>query len=197
MELRKIRKEMRMTQKEFSEMLGLTQGYLSELETGKSPITQNILNALQDNNIDFVLEKNRNEETTIFIPVVDVQVSAGSGIMNSSELVTGSFEIGERFRHQFGRDIAIVSVSGDSMSPTICHQDWLLVHRQDDIQSEGIFVFLQDNELRVKRIQKELSGRILIISDNPKYQTEVLDNFDNSFIETKVIGKVVGIIQKA
>lgn len=194
MELRKIRKEMRMTQKEFADMLGLTQGYLSELETGKSPITQNIINTLKDHNLDISKEEN---ERPISIPIMDVQASAGPGVMNSVDMIAGSLPMSEKFGMHFGDNVAIISVSGDSMEPTISHQDWLLVRRQEEIQSEGIFVFLQDNELRVKRIQKELSGRLLVMSDNPKYQTEIYTQDDLNFLETRIIGKVVGIIQKA
>lgn len=191
--IRQIRKEMRMTQKDFAKMMGLTQGYLSELETGKSPITDNIINLFQDHEINLEIQK----KNVVAIPVIDVSASAGPGIENISELVTESVEISDRFIHQFGKDIAIVTVSGDSMEPTISHQDWLLVHRQDTIQNEGIFVFLQDNELRVKRIQRLLTGKILVISDNPKYQMESYTQNDSLLSEAKIVGRVVGIIQKA
>ncbi|MGL4393980.1 MAG: LexA family transcriptional regulator [Brevinema sp.] len=193
MGIKKIRKEMRMTQKEFAEMLGLTQGYLSELETGKSPITQNIINMLRDHNLDLILDADHKQMS---IPIVDIQAAAGTGVTNASELVSGSLPLSDKFSAYFGDNVAIISVSGDSMEPTISHQDWLLVRRQEEILSEGIFVFLQDNELRVKRIQKELSGRVLVISDNEKYHTEVYTNEDLELLETKVIGRVVGIIQK-
>jgi len=192
MELRKIRKELRMTQIEFSELLGLTQGYLSELETGKSPVTQNIINALKDNSIPYEITK---DNLPLMIPIVDVRASAGPGVINSTELITDTIESSERFLNQFGEKTVIITISGDSMEPTISHNDWLLVHKQEVLQSEGIFVFIQDNELRVKRIQKEISGRILVISDNPKYQTEIYDANSLSVIDTKIIGKVVGIIQ--
>ncbi|MGL4562233.1 MAG: LexA family transcriptional regulator [Brevinema sp.] len=193
MGLKQIRKEMRMTQKEFADMLGLTQGYLSELETGKSPITQNIINVLKDHNLDLSLHT---EQKQMSIPIVDVQASAGAGVENVAELVTDSLPMSDKFSSHFGDNVAIISVCGDSMEPTISHQDWLLVRRQEEIHSEGIFVFLQDNELRVKRIQKELSGRVLVISDNEKYHTEVYTQEDLVLLETKIIGRVVGIIQK-
>jgi phage repressor protein C with HTH and peptisase S24 domain len=62
-----------------------------------------------------------------------------------------------------------MDVVGDSMEPTICNGDTLLVDKSDTELKDGhIYVVTLFDELRVKRIAKALKF-ISLISDNKKY----------------------------
>lgn len=56
--------------------------------------------------------------------------------------------------------------------------------------------FLQDNELRCKRIQKDSHGSIYIISDNPKYNEEYYPVGSDHLGYMILVGKGVGILNK-
>ena len=130
------------------------------------------------------------------VPIVDVQASAGMGIINENELMIGTTEIGLEFKNYWGLDVVIIKISGDSMEPTIAKNSWILVKKSDYLKSEGIFIFLQDNELRCKRIQKKGSGEIIVKSDNPLYETEIYPKGSTQLGDLILLGEVVGNIDK-
>jgi len=54
-----------------------------------------------------------------------------------------------------------------------------------------IFVFREDNDLRVKKLKWELSGTLSIISNNPSFQTEILEPDILALTNFEIIGKVI------
>jgi len=60
---------------------------------------------------------------------------------------------------------------------------------------EGIFVIRSDSLLMVKRIQRQLGNRLRISSDNPAYESFMIDlNKEN--LDFDIVGKVIWIIKK-
>lgn len=75
------------------------------------------------------------------------------------------------------------------MVPTIDDTDILFIDsRYKNFDVDGIYAFAFNDELRVKRIQKKLDGRIAVISDNKAYDTDYIDSSNASAIN--VVGKV-------
>ena len=58
-------------------------------------------------------------------------------------------------------------IKGDSMFPTIIDRGTVLWQATAEFINEGIYLFRQDNELKVKRLQKIAPGVFRVISDNP------------------------------
>lgn len=58
-------------------------------------------------------------------------------------------------------------IKGDSMFPTIIDRGTVLWQATAEFTNEGIYLFRQDNELKVKRLQKIAPGVFRVISDNP------------------------------
>lgn len=75
-------------------------------------------------------------------------------------------------------DCFCTRVDGDSMHPTLIDQGTVLWHAVTQYTREGIYLFRQGDELRVKRLQRLNINSFNVISDNPNkgiYPTTSLD----------------------
>lgn len=83
-------------------------------------------------------------------------------------------------------------VRGDSMNPTLIDRGTVLWKMQNTYTTEGIYLFRQVNELRIKRLQRINSHTFRIISDNSNkdiYPTESLDLRDMESHEFAIYGR--------
>lgn len=131
-----------------------------------------------------------------YIPMYDVEVSAGYGA-DAYGITEPNTYLAFRKDWLKGRslavkDLSVVTASGDSMNPTIGNKDSLLVDTSKNNPVDGrIYVIRSSDTLWVKRIQRQLDGTLLLISDNEAYPPMHLDLRDNHDIE--VIGQVVNV----
>lgn len=127
------------------------------------------------------------------IPIKQWQVgaSAGAGSLVDDE-IAGSIAFGPKWLKQLGADpanLALITVDGDSMEPTLCDGDDIMVdHSAAEARlRDGIYVLRMDDVLLVKRLAVGPSGKISIRSDNPQYP-----DWDDVDVETvNIIGRVV------
>lgn len=133
----------------------------------------------------------RNDHPTI--PVFDVSASAGQGItVNEYEPIAANLAFPENYlRHitsTHPRNLAIISVTGGSMMPTVAHDDIVMVDTtKKNTSFDGIFVVRVDDLLKVKRVQVDQKSAIVTLrSDNPLYPDETRPALD-----VEVIGRVV------
>jgi transcriptional regulator with XRE-family HTH domain len=88
------------------------------------------------------------------------------------------------------KDLALLTVKGDTMSPTLSEGDIVLVDlRASRIVDSAIYILEFDDAFLVKRIQRRLDGSVVIKSDNPVYEPEVL--LEEQVKSLKVAGRVV------
>lgn len=86
--------------------------------------------------------------------------------------------------------LKLFKASGDSMENTIEDGNILLVDTsRTDYHNGGIYVLTINNDWFVKRLRLKINGDLEIISDNPKYEPEILR--PNTDIEINVIGRVI------
>ncbi len=87
-------------------------------------------------------------------------------------------------------DLRLLSVRGDSMEPTLCHNDTVMIDTTKQSPSPpGMFVLFDGFGLVAKRMERTGDSdapRVRIISDNPQYTT-----YERSIDEIFVIGRVV------
>jgi len=123
-----------------------------------------------------------------------VDVSAGGGTIVSSEQPGESYYfrkawIKERLNAS-PDDLRMLYVRGDSMEPTLCHNDIILVDTTRKTPSPpGIFVLFDGFGLVAKRLEHITHQRqphIRIISDNPQYSI-----YERSIEETFIVGRIV------
>lgn len=113
---------------------------------------------------------------TVAVPLLDVSASCGFGedfansVFALIRFVRVSYEFIRRYCSSANvRSLQLVTVSGDSMVPTLSDGDAVLVDvSQKEPTSDGIYAVLMNNRIFVKRLQNLPDG-INLISDNPVY----------------------------
>ncbi|MCL2891635.1 LexA family transcriptional regulator [Brenneria tiliae] len=121
------------------------------------------------------------------VEILDISASAGSGQIVSSDFVetVRAIEYSQRQgRTLFGGKpdsvIKVITVNGDSMSDTIEPGDQIFVDISvHTFEGDGIYVFTYGATLHVKRLQM-LKDRLLVLSDNQKYQPWSVDKQDEA-----------------
>jgi phage repressor protein C with HTH and peptisase S24 domain/DNA-binding Xre family transcriptional regulator len=130
---------------------------------------------------------------TIMVPVYDeIMASAGSGRYNDDETAK-YMPIKRAFLRDFFNitnfiNISIISVTGDSMQPSIPEKCYLLVCKMD-VRDGQICVARVEGELYVKRLQKR--PRLRLLSDNKSYEPINI----NEGMDFAIIGVVAGVLK--
>jgi len=136
-----------------------------------------------------------NARAYIEIPLLNIKASAGHG----AEILTEESDKSLIFKkewitahHLQSKDLVMIQAKGDSMEPSIHSGDELLIDKSPmDRFVDGLYIIRIEKDLFVKRLRKRLTGAIDIISDNPAYPTETIDDSNADLLH--VIGKVVWV----
>lgn len=135
-------------------------------------------------------------EDAICIPLLDVRASCGiKEALNPNAAVVEVLQVTKEWvTRNCGdvntRSLNLITVTGDSMEPTLQDGDFVIVDRSvDRFHTDSMFVFTIDDSLYIKRIQR-IGRRIHVISDNPMYKPYILEpqDLDHGFA---VRGRVV------
>jgi len=129
------------------------------------------------------------------LPVYDATASAGPGQEIDREAVVHRIAFREEWVRGVSKapldQLAVITIDGDSMEPTLRTGDTVLVDfRQNQPgDKDGIYVIRTGNGLQVKRVQVELGRppRLTVLSDNPAYQPQR----HLSAEDVQVIGRVI------
>jgi phage repressor protein C with HTH and peptisase S24 domain len=116
---------------------------------------------------------------TTQIVILDVVAGAGNGIDNIEAEVVGYLPFSREKLRLLGIKPEMVrahELRGDSMEPTIMDRACVLVDiTKRDLVDGRIYSLRAPEGLRVKRIQRQMDGSVLLISDNrDRYQPERL-----------------------
>jgi len=185
---------MELTQTEFAEQLGVTKSYISLVETGKQAPSKRILKKIDSLQKSIKYE---DSEDIIRIPLLDIQASAGSGIINYDKNVKSWVGIPDIFIFPHNpQHVALLEVEGFSMEPLMRQGDLLLVV-EDDIEliSEKVYIIRMAEELRVKRVVRNSNGNIIIWSDNESFGREELTPKQWEERNINVVAKVIKVIK--
>ena len=121
-----------------------------------------------------------------------INVSAGGGAYTSNEDYQ-KLDLPDFFIDVIGgknniKNIEAINVTGDSMEPTLNSGNIIFLDKTKyDVSKDGIYAFVNENGLFVKRIQKRIDGQLDIISDNKEYPIQVVRKD-----EINILGKIVG-----
>lgn len=126
------------------------------------------------------------------IPKLAVGASAGPGAVNDAEALAGKIGFDEKWLRKQGLEpskLSLIRVEGDSMSPTLNHNDDIMVDNSAAASAlrDGIHVIRLDDVLMVKRLAKGPGPRLSVLSDNPAYP----DWPDVEGASITIIGRVV------
>ena len=134
------------------------------------------------------------EDGYAHIPLYDVRPAAGGGAFVQAEEVTDILAfrkewIANELRASV-KDLAVLFVEGDSMTPTLSPGDIIMVLKSESrALQDGIYVIWLEGTLLVKRLQKLLGGRVAVRSDNLNYPPLEVDIKKTP--DFRVIGRVI------
>ncbi len=126
------------------------------------------------------------------IPRYNATLAAGAGSWNDGRRkqdeipFTRSFLL-KRLGRSSATGLSVLEAAGDSMEPLIHDGDLVLIDENDTRIRDGVFAFLLDDEARVKRFRRTMTG-VTISSDNATYPEERLEGEDMARLN--VIGRL-------
>lgn len=169
-----------------AKILGVSPDWLS---TGNGHMAEDeqSLHSLQNQNF-----KNKD---SIDIPVFDVEFSMGSGAEASGyeDIVSAITVTPEWINTNLpnitsAKNLRIGSGRGDSMIGTYSHGDMLFIDcGVDGVPFDGVYAFMLNEQLYIKRLQKRPDGSYNMISDNKQYEVFVISHTD----KLQIFGRVV------
>ncbi|MEZ0197648.1 helix-turn-helix transcriptional regulator [Pseudomonas qingdaonensis] len=94
-------------------------------------------------------------------------------------------EIGVEFEEHY--HLKVVTGWGQSMEPTIKHRDPLIVNiNVRDFVGDGVYLFVWDDLLYIKRLQVADEAHFEMISDNPRHKDRLIRR-DMTYIQARVL----------
>jgi len=91
-----------------------------------------------------------------------------------------------------GKEVFLLKVKGDSMSPYILPNDYVVVRSQPSAENGDVVVTLMGEEATVKRFFKK-GRKIELKPDNERWETIQVEEGSG---EVQVLGKVIGVFRK-
>lgn len=169
---------------EMANALGVRSEWLS---TGAGP--------MRDDGQEPISRQPSNSES-FRVEVLDLTVSAGPGRYMLSEVVEVLAAIeftNEHARALFGnrqaKDIKVMTVDGDSMSPTIKSGDRLFFDVSvREFKTDGVYAFVFGKTFHVKRLQMQ-GAQLAVLSDNPHLEKWYIQESDQD--QFYVMGKAL------
>lgn len=192
--------------KHFAELTGKSSSHIYKICRGMSRPSMAYLQDLYDEykvDLNWLLtgEKNEGGQVTgtpsqddlVFAPMFDVQASAGFGSEVLSEDIDDYFAFNKSFLSRqlnvSSEQLVFVTISGDSMLPTLQDGDRVLVDMSDkDVRREGLYLLQSEEGLMAKRLTEQ-QGEINVCSDNPDYDNWIIPLTERE--NNPVAGKIV------
>lgn len=149
-----------------------------------------------DTSVEYLITGNSVElnstRKTFLVPILNQELSAGHGdLLPEEDVIEGLLSLPIWLRKKYGNNLGALHVHGDSMQPTLNDGDMVVCDSLGWDKSDGIFAIRLNGNGYVKRLQV-VSGKVLIKSDNPNYET-ITEPLDSNAMN--VIGKVRLIIK--
>ncbi|WP_366051541.1 helix-turn-helix transcriptional regulator [Moritella sp.] len=131
------------------------------------------------------------------LPFYEISASAGVGLLAEIEDRPKSISFEPSWlRSEIGvcpNNVFLMLVDGDSMLPTLKNGSMIMVNRDVDNLSDGVYVMRHDNNLLVKRLQMLPGGIIRVKSDNSMYDPWQITKSQLDGEELALIGRVFGL----
>ncbi len=122
----------------------------------------------------------------------DVALSAGNGSSTGDNEVAALAFPTEWLLSHIGtnkENLSVVQARGDSMEPTIQDRALVLVdHSIEGIKDDGIYAFRMNDALFIKRVQAQVTGGVLLLSDNTSYPSQQVHDLEDA--QFQLLGRV-------
>ena len=205
----KARENLGFNQANFSEKIDLAAQSLARYEKNKVNPSMEFIAKLTDMfNINsnwlltgkgemFISNDTTKNSDNYFIDLLNVRAGAGEGIYNYVIETVDTISLDKSFfRTPINTNkIKGIQVDGDSMEPTLRDGDYVLIDENINFGTNGIYAIQYGGQILIKRLQFKMDGTILIISDNDKYDKELINPKENQ-LPFQVLGIKILSIQK-
>jgi len=134
----------------------------------------------------------------VHVPFYEVKLSAGNGCEIVSDEQLGTTPVSAEFIKRRGvkaSNLVAMRVSGDSMNPKILDGSEVIIDQADrEIILDGkIYAYYTDECVaKIKRLFKDSFGSLIIRSDNPNWNDEIVKQ--ENLHKIHIIGRVIRII---
>lgn len=136
------------------------------------------------------------DDRYVRIPHFGARLAAGAGSWNEGRTLVETVPLTRTILQEMGAfnvgHLTILQAQGDSMEPTIANRGFVVIDEGVTDPFDDVFAFVLAGEARVKRLQRQADG-LLLISDNPDYPPESLQGADMGRLQ--IIGRVLGVLQ--
>ena len=157
--------------KKLANLLDVTVAYLS----GEEVITLNEDGTCSRSSVE-------NLTDLVLIPMLDVYGSCGGGGTAQTLYDTTVQLIGVLPTYARSwpgvtstSNLHIINIIGDSMEPTIERDGTAVIDRnQCRITGDSIYCIEAEGQIFIKRVQRQIDGSVVLMSDNPKYQPMIV-----------------------
>ena len=196
--LKKCRKDMSLSQKEFGQKIGVAESTVSLYESNKrfpDADTLKKISALFEVSLDYLLgnepakaAQSKPAGHGVRIPVLGrvvagIPIEAVEEILDYEEITPELAATGEFFA---------LKIRGHSMEPRMMEGDVVIVRRQDDVDSGDVaIVLVNGDEATVKRVKKQPEGITLIATNTSVYEPHFYSNKEIAELPVRILGRVV------
>lgn len=211
-----VMSEQGITQQKLAELIGITQQSVNKIVKGDTLEPKKILEIAtalgvdvhwlktgeggSNSHISTLMSTEPDDEHRFRIDHLDVQAAASLiGIENQDypEIISSIFFSQNGLLEIVGKKTAdnlyLISVPTDSMAPTINKGDLVFVDTSVNYyNTEGIYLFMLNGGLYIKRLMKLPTGIYKAISDNTVYPP--FDITDDQFTNATILGKFIRVL---
>jgi transcriptional regulator with XRE-family HTH domain len=185
-DLKRIRKDLKLTQKEIGDILGVPQSFVSDIENYKSNPPESFIQKLREHfkiSIEkYLIEKDTaNEARPIYKSekngddvILHVPVMAEAGFTEGRTEAHNNYEMERYFLPGLPGGGYSFEVSGESMMSTLMPREILITYKKpidriENLKEGKIYVFVLRDCISIKRYGGFSEGHFLLLADNPKF----------------------------
>lgn len=190
--IKKLRKDMRLSQSDFASILGVKQNTVSNWENGIRNVdieTAKKMASFFGCSLDYLLgDEGTKSGSAAQIPVLGyvragIPATACENIIGYEEISESMAKSGEFFA---------LKAKGDSMEPHIREGYTLIIRRQSDVENGEVAIALVGGEeATVKKVIKHDNGISLVPFNTASYSPMFFTKDEISTLPVSIIGKVV------
>ena len=128
------------------------------------------------------------------IPLVSARLSAGGGSLETEGRVLDHYTFQREWIERKGNpdDMVLMRVSGDSMEPTIFHNDLVLVDQgKRQVVPHAVFAVGVDDGIYVKQLETFPGHHLVLRSFNERYSPIDIDMNGDLADSVRIIGRVI------
>ena len=147
------------------------------------------LEVLVEDSLEFRVRSSEFKKSLIRTVPILGRVAAGRPAL-AVEHVEGTLPLPAEWAK--GKEVFLLKVKGDSMSPFILPDDYVIVRSQPSAEHGDVVVTLIGEDATVKRLFKK-GKRIELKPDNQRWETIQLEEGSG---EVQILGKVIGVFRR-